>query len=92
MQHRGTARSRLVPVDGASALPAPGAKVTADDRQVGTLKGAHGASGLALIRLDRAAKATQAGKALSVDGQPVSMHKPAWARWQDAADGAGGDD
>lgn len=92
MQHRGTARSRLVPVDGASALPAPGAKITANDRQVGTLKGAHGSNGLALIRLDRAAKAHQAGKALSVDGQPVTMHKPAWARWQDAAGGAGDDD
>ena len=92
MQHRGTARSRLVPVDASSALPASGAKVVADDRQVGTLLGAHGSNGLALIRLDRAAKAAQAGKALSVDGQPITMHKPAWARWADAADITGDDD
>ncbi len=92
MQHRGTARSRLVPVDGSSTLPAAGAKVAADDRQVGTLLGAHGSNGLALIRLDRAANAAQAGKALSVDGQPITMHKPAWARWPDAADGAGDND
>ncbi len=92
MQHRGTARSRLVPVDGSSALPAAGAKVIADDKQVGTLLGAHGSNGLALIRLDRAAKAAQAGKALSVDGQPITMHKPAWARWPDAAGSAGGND
>ncbi len=92
MQHRGTARSRLVPIDASSALPAPGAKVMADDRQVGTLRGSHGSNGLALIRLDRAAKAAQAGRALSVDGQPITMHKPAWARWADAADTAGDDD
>jgi len=92
MQHRGTARSRLVPVDASSALPSPGAKVMADDRQVGTLLGARGSNGLALIRLDRAAKAARAGTVLSVDGQQITMHKPAWARWADAADTAGDDD
>jgi len=89
MQHRGTARSRLVPVDAAGALPAAGAKVMADDRQVGTLLGSHGALGLALIRLDRAAKAALAGKALSVDGQQVAMHKPRWASWADNARDSG---
>ncbi len=92
MQHRGTARSRLVPVDAIADLPAPGAKVSVDDRQVGTLLGSQGSIGLALIRLDRAAKAAKASKILSVDGQPINMHKPAWAGWPDAADGAGDDD
>lgn len=92
MQHRGTARSRLVPIDASSALPAPGAKVVAGDRPVGTLLGTQGSNGLALIRLDRAAKAAQAGKVLSVDGQQITMHKPGWARWADAADTAGDDD
>lgn len=92
MQHRGTARSRLVPVDASATLPAPGTTVMADDRQVGTLLGAHGSIGLALIRLDRAAKAARAGTVLSVDGQQITMHKPAWARWADAADSAGDDD
>ncbi len=85
MQHRGTARSRLVPVDGSAALPASGSKITVDDRQVGTILGSHGSHGLALIRLDRAAKAALAGKVLSVDGQQIAMHKPAWANWADAA-------
>ena len=92
MQHRGTARSRLVPIDASSALPAPGAKVVAGDRPVGTLLGTQGSNGLALIRLDRAAKAAQAGKVLSVDGQQITMHKQGWARWADAADTAGDDD
>jgi len=81
MQHRGTARSRLVPIDASGALPASGAKIMADDRQVGTVLGSHGSHGLALIRLDRAAKAAQAGKNLSVDGQQIAMHKPTWAKW-----------
>ncbi len=84
MQHRGTARSRLVPVV-AAALPASGAKIVAGDRQVGTILGSLGSHGLALIRLDRAAKAALAGEVLSVDGQPITMHKPAWANWTDAA-------
>ena len=84
MQHRGTARSRLVPV-AAAALPASGAKIVAGDRQVGTILGSLGSHGLALIRLDRAVKAAQAGKVLSVDGQQVTMHKPAWANWADVA-------
>ena len=92
MQHRGTARSRLVPVDASAALPAPGAKVMADDRQIGTLLGARGSNGLALIRLDRVEKAESAGKVLSVDGQQITVHKPAWARWADAADTAGEND
>jgi len=85
MQHRGTARSRLVPVVASGALPAPGTKVVADDRQVGTILGSQGSHGLALIRLDRAAKAAKSGKVLSVDGQQITMHKPTWANWADAA-------
>lgn len=92
MQHRGTARSRLVPVDASATLPASGAKVVADDRQVGTILGSQGSHGLALIRLDRAAKAAQAGKVLSVDGQQIAMHKPTWANWADVAESAGDND
>ncbi len=92
MQHRGTARSRLVPVAASGTLPARGAEIIADDKKVGRLLGARGVTGLALIRLDRVAKAKEAGNELSVDGQQITMHKPAWAHWADAADTAGDDD
>ena len=92
MQHRGTARSRIVPVEAASALPAPGAAVQAGERQSGSLLAASGTCGLALIRLDRAAAAIANGSGLSVDGQAITMHKPAWARWTDPAAGGEGED
>ena len=86
MQHRGTARSRLVPIETTGMLPAPGTRITVDDRQVGTILGSSGSRGLALIRLDRAAKAEKAGQHLSVDGQQIAMHKPAWAGWADVTE------
>ncbi len=83
MQHRGTARSRIVPVEAASALPAAGTSVMAGERQSGSLVAASGSRGLALVRLDRAAAALAGGSGLSVHGISLTMHKPSWARWAD---------
>lgn len=87
MQHRGTARSRIVPVEGQSGLPAAGAPVMTGSRQSGKLIAASGNLGLAVVRLDRAAAAMADGSGLSVDGVPVTMHKPDWARWPDPTGG-----
>ena len=92
MQHRGTARSRIVPVAAVSALPAIGAPVLAGERQSGNLIAASGSRGLALIRLDRAAAAIAGGSGLSVDGIALTMHKPSWARWADPAGAPEGED
>jgi folate-binding protein YgfZ len=92
MQHRGTARSRIVPVEAQAALPEPGAPVMAGSRQSGKLIGASGHHGLAVIRLDRAAAAVAAGSGLSVDGVAITMHKPDWASWPDPAGDDQGDD
>jgi tRNA-modifying protein YgfZ len=81
MQHRGTARSRIVPVSAAEALPARGSVVMAGERKVGSLVGQSGRQGIALVRLDRAATAAANGTGLSVDGVAITMHKPHWARW-----------
>ena len=62
MEHRGTARKRIVPVEGAAALPASGTSVETDGVPIGTLGSVCGASGLALIRLDRAEEALAHGK------------------------------
>lgn len=83
MQHRGTARSRIVPVEAQSGLPEAGAPVMAGSRQSGKLIAASGNHGLAVVRLDRAAAAVADGSGLSVDGVAVTMHKPDWARWPD---------
>jgi tRNA-modifying protein YgfZ len=80
MQHRGTARTRLVPAvyEGGFAAEA-GVEVTAGDKLLGkTGTGAEGRS-LLMIRLDRAADALAAGETIRAGGIPVVLQKPAWA-------------
>jgi hypothetical protein len=81
MEHRGTARKRIVPVEGAAKLPQPGTSIEADGIPVGTLGSASGASGLALIRLDRAEAALADGKLLTSGGVKIALRRPAFARF-----------
>lgn len=79
MQHRGTARTRLVPAvyEGGFAAE-PGVEVTAGAKTLGkTGTGAEG-RGLLMIRLDRAADALAAGETIRAGGIPVTLEKPAW--------------
>jgi tRNA-modifying protein YgfZ len=57
MQHRGTARRRLVIAKGNTDLPAAGTPVLAGDREIGTLGTVVGDRALAIIRLDKASEA-----------------------------------
>jgi tRNA-modifying protein YgfZ len=57
MQHRGTARRRLVVAEGAENLPVSGTPVLVGDRDIGTLGTVAGNKALATIRLDKAADA-----------------------------------
>ncbi len=61
MQHRGTARRRILIVAGVSELPATGTAITANGRDVGTLGSVSGKAGLALARIDRVKDATDKG-------------------------------
>jgi folate-binding protein YgfZ len=81
MQHRGTARKRIVPVEGASSLPAPGASIEAGGLAIGTLGSVSGVSGLALVRLDRAEEAVAQGKTLTAGGVTITLHRPAFTRF-----------
>jgi tRNA-modifying protein YgfZ len=81
MEHRGTARSRAVPVRYDGTAPAPGAAVTAGDRQVGTMGSAAAGHALALLRLDRVAEAMARGEPLLAGGIPIHLVKPDWARF-----------
>jgi hypothetical protein len=78
-EHRGTARKRIVPVSG-SGLAADMA-ITAAGKTVGTVIAARDGRALALVRLDRAGEALGTGAALESEGGPVTLHKPAWARF-----------
>ena len=64
MQHRGTARTRAVPVRYKGTAPDSGTAINAGGRQVGTLGSTSGGSGIALLRLDRVDEALAAGDTL----------------------------
>ena len=81
MEHRGTARKRVVPVIGTSALPASGTEIKAGDVAIGTLGSIAGNRGLAMIRLDRAAEFKDKGVALTAGEVAVSIEKPTWAKF-----------
>ena len=81
MEHRGTARNRIVPIAAEGFAPDGGVPVMAGDRQVG-ITGSHaGNRGLAMLRLDRVADARAAGTPLSAGGVPIEPRKPDWARF-----------
>jgi len=82
MQHRGTARTRLVPV-AAPALPPAGSELTAGDKVVGHMGSSAGDKGLAMLRLDRVQEAFAAGAPLTGVGGPLTLQRPGWwnAAW-----------
>lgn len=61
MQHRGTARRRVVIVAGDGPLPEAGAEITAGGKPAGALGTVAGSRALAIVRLDRIEAATGAG-------------------------------
>jgi hypothetical protein len=87
MQHRGTARRRIVMASAATALPASGTPLTAGDRPVGTLGSVAGTQGLALVRLDRAKAAIDARLPIRAEGTDLTLTIPPWATfgWPETA-------
>lgn len=82
MQHRGTARKRIVQVKADSALPATGSDITAGAAVIGRLGSVDGASGLALLRIDRAAEALSKNDPLCAGGVSISIEIPPWAMFK----------
>jgi tRNA-modifying protein YgfZ len=81
IEHRGTARTRAVPVCYDGATPEAGAAITAGERPVGTMGSAANGYGVALLRLDRVAEAMSHGAPLTAGGVPIRPVKPDWARF-----------
>lgn len=79
IEHRNSARSRVVPVTYDGGAPMAGAPVTAGDKPVGIMGSAANGRGLALLRLDRVADAAAANAQLIAGGVPIHPIKPAWA-------------
>jgi folate-binding protein YgfZ len=89
MEHRGTARKRIVPVVASAPLPSPGAEIKAGDVVIGVLGSTAGNRGLALIRLDRAADFIARGQRLMAAGAALDIEIPAWAIFTVASAGPG---
>jgi folate-binding protein YgfZ len=79
VEHRGSARSRIVPVVFADFAAEAGTPVMAGDRTVGTMGSASGDSGLAMLRLDRVQDALAAGTALTAGGLPLRPREGGFA-------------
>jgi folate-binding protein YgfZ len=78
MQHRATARSRILPVvfDGVALA---NAAITAGDTSIGETLSASGNAALALLRVDRLAEAKAP---LLADGLRLHVKKPDWIKYE----------
>jgi len=80
MQHRGTARRRIMIAAG--ALPASGTEVLADGRPAGTLGTVESGTGLAIMRIDKVKEALDAGKPIAAGGAAVTLRIPPDAKYR----------
>ncbi len=78
MQHRGTARRRLMLVTGAAPMMA-NSEIRAGEKSLGEILSIADDHGLAMVRIDRLANAAARGEALAVEGMPVALAIPPWA-------------
>ncbi|PYE88482.1 YgfZ/GcvT domain-containing protein [Phyllobacterium leguminum] len=81
MQHRGTARRRVLIATGDAELPGTGTPIMAGGREVGTLGSVSGNKGLALARIDRVKDAMDAGTPILAGDVTVTLAIPPAARF-----------
>lgn len=81
MQHRGTARTRIMSVTYADFPPEAGTPVEAGGKPVGTMGSGTQGKGLAMLRLDRVADALAAGTPVTAGGIELRPIKQEWARF-----------
>jgi folate-binding Fe-S cluster repair protein YgfZ len=79
MQHRSTARRRVVTVTAQGPLGAAGAPLLVGEREVGTLISVSGSAGLAVARIDKVGAALAAAEQPTVAGRGVAVALPAWS-------------
>lgn len=81
MQHRGTARRRVLLVRGDAPLPPSGTPLTASGRELGSLGSVVGGKALAIARIDRVKDAIDAQVPILAGDEPVVLAIPAWAKF-----------
>jgi tRNA-modifying protein YgfZ len=88
VEHRNSARSRVVPIAYDDYAPSAGLPVMAGDKQIGMLGSTAGGRGLALLRLDRVADALASATPLTAGGIAIRAVKPSWAKFPFPGDAA----
>src|SRR5690606_21630706 len=78
MQHRGTARRRVVTVSSERPLPAAGSEIIAGGKAAGALGSVSGNQGLAIVRIDRVGDALAQGLPVTAGDVQVTLTLPAW--------------
>ncbi|MET0747142.1 MAG: folate-binding protein YgfZ [Rhizobium sp.] len=78
MQHRGTARRRLVLVSADLDLPATGTPILVGGKPIGALGSVSGKHGLAIVRIDRAGEAIATETPVLAAEVAVTLTLPAW--------------
>jgi folate-binding protein YgfZ len=95
MEHRGTARTRIVPIVFIDGLRSEWeVEASTGGRIIGQVGSTANGRGLAMLRLDKVADAMAAGDPLLGGGLPFRLEKPAYARFAfpgEAGFGAGPD-
>jgi folate-binding protein YgfZ len=81
MQHRGTARTRVVPIAYEDMAPLAGVEVKIGDKAAGFLGSAANGRGLAKLRLDRVEDGLAANEPLTAGNLPIKLVKPDWAKF-----------
>jgi hypothetical protein len=79
MQHRGTARTRILMAAYPDGAAAPGTEITASGKVIGTTGSVAGTRGLAMVRLDRLGDALAAGTGPRAGAHPVVLDRPPYA-------------
>jgi hypothetical protein len=81
VQHRASARRRVVPIAYDDYAPSSGLPVMAGDKEIGMLGATANGRGMALLRLDRVADAAAAGVPITAGGIAIRPVKPDWAQF-----------
>jgi folate-binding protein YgfZ len=81
MQHRGTARRRVLIAHADAPMPDAGTPVTAGGREIGTMGSVVGGDALAAVRIDRVKDAIDSGVPILAGDTAVSLAIPGWAKF-----------
>lgn len=92
MQHRGTARRRVLVATADADLPPPGADILAGGRSVGTLGSTAGRTAVAIVRIDKVKAAMDVGLPILAGDAALSLAIPSWATFTFPADSPAAED